>query len=95
MDELPLECVDLLIKQVVILVDEADKRVGDNTRVIFFQPGCVRAWARALIRPIRWIRPIKFEPLPADAYCAHGPCLRVVFGPLGQTMLTQKVLVVE
>ena len=55
--ELPFKSLDLAIKQVIRLVNEADDRIGDDLGVFVREPGAVGiGWIR-LISPILPILP--------------------------------------
>ena len=84
-NELAFERTDLLVKQVICLMDQADERIGDYHGIIMIQPARVQVLASR----IRLIR----RHLLSDF--TNFARLRVVFNPLPQSSLTQKILIVE
>jgi len=85
MDKTPFQSADLLVEQVIRLVNQANKGVGDNRRVGVAQPIGVRA---KRISRIRLIGPMM---------CTNGSyllCLMRFFTPKRQLPLAKKVFVV-
>jgi hypothetical protein len=85
LDEVALQGRGLPVQQVVSLVNQADERIGDDSRVRGTEPTGVGGQ----IGQIGPIRPM------LSANGSHCQRLRVVLVPLMQTALTQEVLEVE
>jgi hypothetical protein len=86
LDELTFQSGNLPVEQVIGLMNQADDRIGDHSRVAVGQPRRVSF----RISPIGRINPINPRPNPP-----HGSRLGIVFSPLPQAALSQEILVVE
>jgi hypothetical protein len=94
--EIAFQPGDLTVEQIVRLVDQADKCIGDHRGVGVLEPPRRPLILLRSIRPISLIRPIRpIRPIAPPPDFPHSLSLGVIFSPLGKTPLAQEILIVE